>query len=298
MRFISLCCQGTYGAIRKNMEWAGPYIDILKGEEFTPEYLALNPKGVVPILIDDGTIIRESTVICEYIDHIHPVTPLQPTSAIEAARVRNWTKFVDEYVHLMCATLTFTCSHRVTMKRLPPDKVDTLIAKTPDAGLRKKKREWLNLGFEGPEFIKTVQVFEKMLADMEAALVNHEWLAGDSLSLADIGVLPYVNRLAMFTMLVKWPPARPRALAWFARMKARASFQPASMSTYPSPWPTISASTARKAGRKWKKFCSLFSHKEFLQPRQFDLYSDQRSPQALRLLAHELASGLDEPAAP
>jgi ganglioside-induced differentiation-associated protein 1 len=211
----------------KDMEWTGHYIDILKGEQFTPEYLALNPKGVVPILIDDGTIIRESTVICEYIDHIHPDTPLRPTSALEAARMRNWTKFVDEYIHPMCATLTFTCSHRVTMNRLPSDEVDTLIAKTPDAGLRKRKREWFDLGFEGPEFIKAVQVFEKMLADMETALVDHKWLAGNSLSLADIGVLPYVNRLAMFTMLEKWPPARPRALDWFERMKARSSFEPA-----------------------------------------------------------------------
>ena len=70
------------------------------------------------------------------------------------------------------------------MKRLPPDEVDTLIARTPDAGLRKKKREWFNLGFERPEFIKAVQVFEKMLADMEAALVNHEWLAGSGKSSA------------------------------------------------------------------------------------------------------------------
>ena len=42
----------------KDIKWTGHYIDILKGEQFTPEYLALNPKGVVPILIDDGTIIR------------------------------------------------------------------------------------------------------------------------------------------------------------------------------------------------------------------------------------------------
>jgi glutathione S-transferase len=113
------------------------------------------------------------------------------------------------------------------MSRLSPDEVDTLIAKTPDAGLRKRKREWFDLGFEGPEFIKTVVVFEKMLADIGSALVNHEWLAEDSLSLAEIDVLPYLNRLAIFTMLKKWAPARPLALAWFERMKARASFAPA-----------------------------------------------------------------------
>lgn len=211
----------------KDMAWTGHYIDILKGEQFTPEYLALNPKGVVPTLIDDGTVIRESTVICEYIDHIHPETPLRPANAVEAARMRNWTKFVDEYVHPMCATLTFTCSHRVTMSYMSKEEIEEYFTKTPDAGLRERKRGWFELGFEGPEFVKSVQIFDKLLADMDAALADHAWLAGNNLSLADIGVLPYVNRLAMFTMLDKWPPERPRVLDWFNRMKARPSFEPA-----------------------------------------------------------------------
>ena len=211
----------------KDMAWTGHYIDILKGEQFTPEYLKINPKAVVPTLVDDGTIIRESTVICEYLDHIHPATPLRPSNPVEAARMRVWTKFVDEYVHPMCATLTFTCSHRVTMSRLPPEEIESFLAKSPDAGQRKRKREWFELGFQGPEFIRAVQVHEKLLADIDTALANHDWLAGDSLSLADIGVLPYVNRLAMLTMLTPWPTPRPRVLDWFERMKARASFEPA-----------------------------------------------------------------------
>jgi glutathione S-transferase len=87
----------------KDMAWTGHYIDLLKGEQFAPDYLKLNPKALVPTLVDGGSIIGESTVICEYLDHIHSGTPLRPAKAVETARMRNWTKFIDEFVHPMCA---------------------------------------------------------------------------------------------------------------------------------------------------------------------------------------------------
>ena len=56
----------------KDLPWEGHYIDILKGEQFTPDYIKLNPKAVVPTLIHDGTVIRDSTNICEYLDDVFP----------------------------------------------------------------------------------------------------------------------------------------------------------------------------------------------------------------------------------
>ena len=56
----------------KGMPWEGVYIDILKGEQFDPEYLKLNAKGVVPTLVHDNTTIPDSTVIIEYLDQIAP----------------------------------------------------------------------------------------------------------------------------------------------------------------------------------------------------------------------------------
>ncbi|MGC1780341.1 MAG: glutathione S-transferase N-terminal domain-containing protein [Xanthobacteraceae bacterium] len=43
-------------------------IDLAKKEQLKPDYLKLNPNGVVPTLVDDGTPIVESSVICEYLD--------------------------------------------------------------------------------------------------------------------------------------------------------------------------------------------------------------------------------------
>ncbi len=48
------------------------------GDQFDPEYLKLNPKAVVPILVHDGRVIVESTVICEYVDEDFPEPSLKP----------------------------------------------------------------------------------------------------------------------------------------------------------------------------------------------------------------------------
>jgi glutathione S-transferase len=52
----------------KGVSWTSRYIDLFKFDQLRPEYLAINPDGVVPTLVHDGVPIRESTVINEYID--------------------------------------------------------------------------------------------------------------------------------------------------------------------------------------------------------------------------------------
>jgi glutathione S-transferase len=208
----------------KGLAWTGHYLDILTGEQFDPDYLKLNPKGVVPTLVDDGDVIRESTLICEYLDEKFPDMPLKPDSPAGKVRMRTWTKFVDEYVHPMCAVLTFSASHRHTINRLGPEGVEEYLAKTPNPDLERRKREWLTLGFKGPEVVKAVKTFDTMLNDMDAVLADNAWLAGATFSLADIAVIPYVNRLEAFTMLSVWQPERPRVMDWFERISARSSF--------------------------------------------------------------------------
>ena len=116
----------------KRLEWEGHYLDILKGDQFDPDYLKLNPKGVVPTLVDDGVVIRESTLICEYLDEKFPDPPLRPADPAGKVRMRYWTKFLDEYLHPMCAVITFTSSHRHTIGRMGPEAVEEFLAKTPE----------------------------------------------------------------------------------------------------------------------------------------------------------------------
>jgi maleylpyruvate isomerase len=59
------------------------------GGQRTPEYIRLNPQGLVPALeTDDGAVLTQSLAICEWLDETHPIPPLLPKGALDRARVR------------------------------------------------------------------------------------------------------------------------------------------------------------------------------------------------------------------
>ena len=91
-----------WGMVEKELDFDAHYVDILKGEQFTPEYLALNPKGVVPTIVHDGNVVIESTVILEYLDLVFPEKKLTPEDPMDYVKTRFWTKALDEYhAHLL-----------------------------------------------------------------------------------------------------------------------------------------------------------------------------------------------------
>ena len=83
----------------KGLEWQEHRIVLGRFENLTPEYLEINPGGVVPSLVHDGNVILESSVINEYLDEVFPVPALKPESPIERARMRVWTKYQDDVIH-------------------------------------------------------------------------------------------------------------------------------------------------------------------------------------------------------
>ena len=71
-------------------------VDLFRSEQYDPDYLKLNPKGVVPTLVHDGKPMIESTLICEYLDETFPEPPLTPADPWPKSRMRVWSKMVDE----------------------------------------------------------------------------------------------------------------------------------------------------------------------------------------------------------
>jgi glutathione S-transferase len=61
-------------------------LDLGKGKgHLKPEYLKINPNGLVPTLVDDGNIIIDSSVICEYLDERYPAVHLTPEDVVQRA---------------------------------------------------------------------------------------------------------------------------------------------------------------------------------------------------------------------
>jgi glutathione S-transferase len=208
----------------KGIEWTSRYVDLLAGEQFAPDYVKLNPKAVVPTLVHDGRVIRESTVINEYLDEVFPEPALKPATPEARAHMRVWTKLVDEVIHPACTDITYATQHRHTILAMPPAERAAMLAATPNPEWRERKRRLVEEGFDAPFVQASVRAHGKLLDEMEAALADAPWLAGATYSLADIAVTPYVNRLYMFGLDWMWVGRRPRVADWFARIRSRDSY--------------------------------------------------------------------------
>jgi glutathione S-transferase len=79
---MSVCAQKVRFALaEKKLAWEGRHLNLRAGDQQKPEYLKLNPKAVVPTLVDSGMVIIESTVINEYLDDAYPEPRLKPADA-------------------------------------------------------------------------------------------------------------------------------------------------------------------------------------------------------------------------
>lgn len=231
----------------KGLSWQGHYVDILKGEQHSPDYLKLNPKGVVPTLVHDGRVIRESTLIGEYLDEVFPEPPLKPADPFDRVAMRLWTKRLDEELHPATAIVTYAISHRHAVLSNGPGAVDAYVNKAAPEQ-RARRRQMLERGIDDPEARAALVIYDRFLADMDTALSGQNWLAGDRFSLAEVGVIPYVNRLDMLQLSGLWQRTRPHLTGWFERVKARPSFEPALFGFMPPP---LRALMAERGAEAW-----------------------------------------------
>ena len=234
----SACAAKTRFALdEKRLGWESRYVDILRGEQFSREFLALNPKAVVPVLIHDGVVIRESTVICEYVEETFPDRPLYPRSPLERASVRYWTKAVDEELHPACSALTYVVSHRHTILRNGVGNFEQFLAQGAAEGrtARALKWQWIQEGLAAPGAADKIRLYDAYLHTLETALTDSEWLSGSQFSMADIALAPYVNRLAALSMQRMWTDGRlPRVEQWFTRIRHRPAFKSALVDWMPA----------------------------------------------------------------
>lgn len=167
--------------------------------ERRPEFLALNPAGEVPVLIEpDGTVLADATAICEYLDEVRPDPPLIGRDAVARAEVRRLIGWFDGAFN---RDVTVTLVGEKVMKR--------------------------HLGSGGPDSRLLRIGYNSVHAHLDYIgwlTERRRWLAGDAFSLADITAAAHLSTVD-YIGDVPWDD-HAAAKDWYARIKSRPSFRP------------------------------------------------------------------------
>jgi glutathione S-transferase len=230
----SICTQKVMITLaEKGAAYETVHVDLFRNEQYAPAYLRINPKGVVPSLVDGGKVVIESTVICEYLDETIPAPPLAPRDAHARARMRLWSKAVDEGLFEATRELSFSAMFRERMRGMTEEQRQGRFRNVGDPVKRARFMSAYADGVESPYVYEGIAAFEKAFANMEEDLAGKPgapggpWLLGDALTLADIALMPFVARLDYLTLLPVWTADRPNVQAWWQRSQALPSFRSA-----------------------------------------------------------------------
>lgn len=222
---MSVCAQKVrILLIEKGLQAKEHHLLLRAGEQFSPAYLKLNPKAVVPTLVHDGKPITESTVILEYIDDVFPTPPARPADPYRRAQMRTLAKTPDDWLHEACAIVTHTIAFRHQYQALAREDLERQLAATPDPTRRDTKLQSILQGYEWPAFWIAVRKHAKLLSEMNNILAEQTWLAGPDWSLADAALTPYVVRLEELKIERMFEHHR-HVRRWLDAAKSRPSFR-------------------------------------------------------------------------
>jgi glutathione S-transferase len=224
---MSSCAQKVRLVLaEKGLEWESRHLDLRAGEHQRDWYVKLNPRAVVPTLIDGDIVVPESNVINEYLDERFPDPPLKPAEPFGRARMRLWTKQLDEGVHdAGIAVLSFALAFR-HQYLTRGEAGQRMLESIPDPVKRERRRDVIENGLDSPYFRNAVARLLTLYRDMDATLAAGPWLAGERYSIADAAFTPYVVRLDHLDVMGLLDRT-PRVADWYRRIKARPSFDDA-----------------------------------------------------------------------
>jgi glutathione S-transferase len=209
----------------KNLPFEDIKLDLGKAKEhLRPEYLKINPNGVVPTLVDAVHTIVDSSVICEYLDEKYPQIRLSPEDLVERAKMRAWMRFLEEVPTAAVRVPSFN------MGFLPRyEGMDRTTFEDVESDVRPIRKQFYRRmgtsGFKSEDVQASLDQIANTCARMSAALETGPWLLGEQYSLADIIVTPLIDRMADLGMAYIWQDSFPRVTDWYARMQARPAFK-------------------------------------------------------------------------
>jgi len=199
-------------------------LNLLDGDQLKPDYLKLNPNGVVPTLDHDGQIVIDSTVIAEYLDEVAPAASFTPENPVRRAHMRALMHFIDEMPAAAVRVPTFNLAFLPRFQKMSREDFVAMAESKP------LRREFMltmgQTGFPQAEMDAALgrlrRAYERM--DAEIAASGGPWLLGERITLADVAVMPALVRMHDLDM-PDWQDL-PRVAAWFDNIRAEPAFKP------------------------------------------------------------------------
>ena len=168
------------------------FVDLAKGENRNEEFQKMTPIGKVPVLEHDGEFLFESGPICRYVAS-EEKSPLYPADKLQRARVDQWMTFFTCHPGRWLTKIYF---ERVIKPRVSPSKTNEKACE------------------------RAARFAHQQFESLDGWLENTQWLANDSLSIAEIFALGYLEQ----TRFIDFSLAdHPHVQAWFDRLDARES---------------------------------------------------------------------------
>jgi glutathione S-transferase len=212
----------------KGIEWQSHVVDLPNNANMSAWYLGINPRGLVPALVDDGVVHIESNDIIAYLEAKFPQPQLIPAGyEHEVAKLLHH----EDELHLDIRTLSFRFvfnpeKPRKSAADLQQYKLGSgTIGGRKDTEIDKQIEFWSGYaehGISDEAARASALKFKSEFGDLDKKLASQPYLMGDKLTVLDIAWFIYVDRLT----LAAYPFKRlhPRVSDWFARLLERPEF--------------------------------------------------------------------------
>lgn len=205
----------------KQLPYDSRILQIKKSEHLSPEYLKINPNGVVPTLVHRGCAVIDSSVICEYLDEVYEEPRLSPEVPLERAKMRSWLRYLEEVPTAAIRLPSFNLLFAPIIAALGGGRMEELARQSP---LRRDLYERIGpAGFSEEETAGSLRALRQTLKRAEEALERGSWLNGDAFSLVDIVFTPIAVRMEDLGLTYLWEDL-PRVNDWYGRILSRESF--------------------------------------------------------------------------
>jgi glutathione S-transferase len=235
----SVCCQKIRLVVaEKGIAFREMPVPLDQGAQYEPAFLKLNPKGIVPVAVHGDNVITESTIINEYLEEVFDGPSLLPNDPYGRARSRYWSLQVDQGIHSPHTTLvSFVIALRYAFlqKLDTPEKIAGHLENVRDPVSREMQRQGFELAYDAPAFRAGIRAFDTLLKEMNDALAETPWLAGNEPSLGDFNLAPYIHRLDCLGLSGMWA-SREHVSTWYERLKQRPSWKSAIQEPHLEKW--------------------------------------------------------------